>query len=853
MLFVYPHLLWLLLLAPALAYAGHRSGGSRRTLVAWLRAAGVAALALAVARPMLPWRSTTPTAVVIVDVSPAAASAAADAARHDWAAAAAPARPTVIAFASRAAVVTDPATLADPAALAALRKRLADPLWDDDAPPGSANPSANLAAALQLAAAQVPPDGRGSVVLYGDGESDHGDAAAEAYRLAERGVAVGVVPSAPAVGGGPATAVRQVSVPGTASVGQTVDATVQLDAAAAGRVTVRLAAGDGSPASVAATVTPGPNQVRVALPLPKAGLAAVRAAVQPDGGGAVGGPVLAAIDVRPAPRVLLVQDGPEAGLRAALDALLGPAARVTAVPPDRVAATPMDGVGAVVLADVPADHLPAAAQATLRRAVLDGTGLVVTGAARSFGPGGYDDSPLAPLLPVRMPQQVESIDPSTTLVLIFDTSGSMKGDRIDLAKEVARMAVSHLRPQDKVGVVEFYGGRRWAAPIQSASNLSVIGRTLDRLTAGGGTVLYPAVEEAAFALRNVHTRTKNVFILSDGGVEDAPFGPLVRQMAEDGVAVTTVKVGTDDSPNPMAAIARWGQGRYYEVPDQFALPDVTLKQPQQSLLSPVVRTASAVVAGDDPLVRAAVLADGTPWDPVQGYVRTAAKPTADVLLRTAGGDPLVARWRYGAGFVAAVPTQLGSGMTRGLQDQPQFARLLAGLLRQADGGRGAPLQVRAAVRPAGVEVDVVAADADPAFSTRPITVTLDDDQGRPCRTTAAAEPIAAGHWDVLLPGVTAGAYGLTAQVVGSAAVGHAGVAVPPPAAVRAADRPLLDRLAGFAPLAAERAARLPADRPVFVDLQKALAVAAVVLLLLLVAARRWPSTARLPLPTPHLP
>ncbi len=63
-------------------------------------------------------------------------------------------------------------------------------------------------------------------------------------------------------------------------------------------------------------------------------------------------------------------------------------------------------------------------------------------------------------------------------------------------------------------------------------------------------------------------------------------------------------------------------------------------------------------------------------------------------------------------------------MTRGLQDQPQFARLLAGLLRQADGGRGPPLRVRVAVRPAGVEVDVVAADADPAVATRPLTVTL---------------------------------------------------------------------------------------------------------------------------------
>ena len=178
---------------------------------------------------------------------------------------------------------------------------------------------------------------------------------------------------------------------------------------------------------------------------------------------------------------------------------------------------------------MPADHLPVAAQASLREAVLGGTGLLVTGAAKSFGPGGYDDAPLSAVLPVTMPQQTQIIDPSTTLVLILDTSGSMSGDqRIDLAKEVARLALAHLKSHDKVGIVEFYGGKRWAAPIQSAGNLSVISRALERLTAGGGTTLYPAVEEAYFALRNVHTRSKHVLICSDGSGSVRFAGPILQ-------------------------------------------------------------------------------------------------------------------------------------------------------------------------------------------------------------------------------------------------------------------------------------------------------------------------------------
>jgi len=54
------------------------------------------------------------------------------------------------------------------------------------------------------------------------------------------------------------------------------------------------------------------------------------------------------------------------------------------------------------------------------------------------------------------------------VVLLVDTSGSMVGNRMTLAKQVARLAMRRLQPHDKVGIVEFYGAKRWAAPIQPA-------------------------------------------------------------------------------------------------------------------------------------------------------------------------------------------------------------------------------------------------------------------------------------------------------------------------------------------------------------------------------------------------
>src|SRR5207253_3340070 len=127
------------------------------------------------------------------------------------------------------------------------------------------------------------------------------------------------------------------------------------------------------------------------------------------------------------------------------------------------------------------------------RAAADRLRLLGTGGPASFRPGGWADSRLASIPPVRMPQEIERQDPSANAVFIIDTSGSMTGPRISLAKEVVRLALRRLQPQDKAGIVEFYGSKRWAAPIQSAANHLDLNRALNRLTAGGGTVIFPAI------------------------------------------------------------------------------------------------------------------------------------------------------------------------------------------------------------------------------------------------------------------------------------------------------------------------------------------------------------------------
>lgn len=536
-----------------------------------------------------------------------------------------------------------------------------------------------LGTALAAAARAIPPGAAGRVVVHTDGlatEARDGSAATRALAdLAARGITVVLRP----LDGAPGD-LRPVAL----------EPTGVLRAGLATSLTARIVGGgqvvncrllgsdtDGEPAGgeasffereldrVEGVLVDGEALVALTFEPPAGGF--VRVALELE--------VTSGIDPRPGDtrleRTLAVQDPLRvlylgeriAGGGAALSALVGGGFELT----ETDGGAPLDAhslatADLVVLDDRPAASVPEPFQRALVDAVSDrGLGLVAAGGEAAFGPGGYHEQPLEQLLPVEFVQKEEKRDPSTTLVIIIDTSGSMGGQRVQLAKEVSRLAIRRLLPHDKVGMVEFYGAKRWAVPIQPASNSIEIERALNRLDAGGGTVILPAIEEAYYGLKNVRTRFKHVLILTDGGVETGAFEPLLRRMADEGINVSTVLIGGDAHSEFLVTLSNWGQGRFYSVPNRFNLPEILLKQPASAKL-PAYRSglASVRVRGGEAwfgdLAQDVLGARSLP--PVAGYVETRARPGAERVIETsAEAHPILASWRYGLGRVTALTTE----------------------------------------------------------------------------------------------------------------------------------------------------------------------------------------------------
>ncbi len=312
------------------------------------------------------------------------------------------------------------------------------------------------------------------------------------------------------------------------------------------------------------------------------------------------------------------------------------------------------------------DRLPSTELREVAEAARRGAGVLVFTGRRA--PLNADASFLS-MLPVEFERETIDRQPTVSLAIIIDTSGSMSGARIDLAREVARLALETLSPADRAGIVEFHGRRRWAAPMQSAANRIELNRALNRLNAGGGTVILPAMQEAYYALRNSNTRLKHVLVITDGGVERGPFESLVFRMREQGITLSTVMIGVGDGAF-LSRLAGWGNGKFYQVSGRFSLPELTFRQSGRNTLP---QEAEGMLAS--------FRADGGESLPViGGMLRSAAKPGSDVLVLTQG-MPLIATRTYGLGRVGVVNSDFGGTWSAGYFRDSSGSAFLAGLAR----------------------------------------------------------------------------------------------------------------------------------------------------------------------------
>src|SRR5678815_4168358 len=92
---------------------------------------------------------------------------------------------------------------------------------------------------------------------------------------------------------------------------------------------------------------------------------------------------------------------------------------------------------------------------------------------------------------------------------------------------------------------------------------SAIIQSISMIGVGGDTNIYPALREAGIQIAKSEDEIKHIILLSDGQTRPDDFQGLTTRLANAGITVSTVAVGSDADRRLMGNIAAWGKGRAY--------------------------------------------------------------------------------------------------------------------------------------------------------------------------------------------------------------------------------------------------------------------------------------------------
>jgi Mg-chelatase subunit ChlD len=583
----------------------------------------------------------------------------------------------------------------------------------------------DLAAGLTLAYGLYPPGMLKRAVLVSDGNETEGDVAAEAEVAAQRGVRVSHVSFPEAQED--EVLVRALSLPSDVKVGAPFEVQAEVYSTRAQPATITLYRDEFiNPLDGKKTLTlsPGANLVKWKAEVAQAGFTTFKAVL-----GAAGkvklldhfkdnNIALASLAVKGKPRMLYVEGEPaSAGYLAA--ALKRENIDVDVRTSYGLPATPRE-LGAydlVLVSDVAQTFLGPAQMAALESYVRDlGGGFVMTGGENSFGSGGYVGSRIEKLLPVRFETEKKRDQPALALALVIDRSGSMTGDKLELAKDAAEATAELLGPDDLIGVIAFDSLPTSVVRLQRAANRARIKNDIQRLVAGGGTNILPALKEAYDQLDPAHAKVKHVILLTDGQASYDGIHELVDEMAEHKITVSAVGVGGEADKTLLTMIAERGGGRFYFTQSPENIPKIFVKETSEVARSSLVEEQVSVHVQKHAELLEGVGIEAAP--PLRGYVSTRPKPLSDVILASDLGEPILARWRVGLGQAVAFTSDVKNRWAVGWLKWPGYGKFWAHVVRSTmrhnAGGSttGASYDMKVDVDPprAHVTVDSVAGD-----------------------------------------------------------------------------------------------------------------------------------------------
>jgi uncharacterized membrane protein len=548
----------------------------------------------------------------------------------------------------------------------------------------------DIAKALSLAAAVVPEDKQGRIVLASDGVETEGNVSSILDDLKSRHVAVDVLPIQYEYQH--EVWLERLDLPRQVKIGETYEASVLLNSLQPGDGKLVLRENDKVIAEQKVHYDRGKNRYTLPLYFREPGYYEYAATIEPppgQDGWQENNTAINFLYLKGEGKVLLVTD-PQGDPRdwATLVKALKDAKRLVEVrsafefPRDAMSLMPYD---CVVYVNVPADSFDPVQMQALREAVYNqGVGFLMVGGKNSFGPGGYHRTPIEEALPVDMDVTQKKVLPKGALVIVLHTCEFPEGNV--WAKRIAKEAIRVLGAQDEAGLLIFGpGGDQWVFPLTPASEYEQMISLINQCEPSDMPSFQSIMQLGWTGLKASDAAAKHMIIISDGD-PSPPTPELVNQFLAEKISVSTVVInphGGEDIP-VMQSLASVTGGRHYLVMDPNELPSIFIKEAktlkrsmiQNTTFVPTVESFSPALKGIDTM------------PPLHAYVLTTPKARSVTILKGPGKEeinPVLSTWRFGLGKTAAFTSDLspnwGSDWVQWDQYEPFVKQLMIEISR----------------------------------------------------------------------------------------------------------------------------------------------------------------------------
>ncbi len=308
------------------------------------------------------------------------------------------------------------------------------------------------------------------------------------------------------------------------------------------------------------------------------------------------------------------------------------------------------------------------------------------------------------LLQQMLPVQAVDYTPPVGVVLVIDISGSMSGEKIEWAKNGAKICLDALTERDYVGIVTLEDSYHTELQLTSRTEETTIRETIDNISGSGGTKYTPAITRAGRALvAEQRVDRRHVILITDGLPGDQPedYMPEVRRYYRNN-GITFSAIGIDmtagsDPAKVLEDIVKESDGKLFLADSEHdllgslindlnapAIKELTEEDFHPSVANELSQVVSGVKYGlvedldaeGNVIKQTARALDAT----LGGFYGVRARERADTILVGQFEVPIYAQWKFGEGMVGSFMCDLNNHWSANFLSDENGQKLLLNIV-----------------------------------------------------------------------------------------------------------------------------------------------------------------------------